>query len=71
MTWMMSDKFLNEDDESDLVFEEDEVREVLASAWKQKRQEISKEKLRRAVWTTVEISGKPCDARSFAQKFRI
>ena len=37
----------NEDDESDMVLEEDEVREVLASAWKQKRQEISKEKLRR------------------------
>ena len=30
-----------------MVLEEDEVREVLASAWKQKRQEISKEKLRR------------------------
>ena len=41
------EKFLNEDDESDMVLEEDEVREVLASAWKQKRQEISKEKLRR------------------------
>ena len=26
------DQFLNEDDESDLVLEEDEVREVLASA---------------------------------------
>ena len=43
MIWMM----LNEDDESDMVLEEDEVREVLASAWKQKRQDISKEKLRR------------------------
>ena len=41
------EKFLNEDDESDMVLEEDEVRELLASAWKQKRQEISKEKLRR------------------------
>ena len=34
------EKFLNEDDESDMFSEEDEVREVLASAWKQKRQEI-------------------------------
>ena len=41
------EKFLNEVDESDMVLEEDEVREVLESAWKQKRQEISKEKLRR------------------------
>ena len=32
-----------------MVLEEDEVREVLASAWKQKRQEISKEKLCRGV----------------------
>ena len=43
------EEFLNEDDESDMVLEEDEVREVLPSAWKQKRQEISKEKLRRGV----------------------
>ena len=41
------EKFLNEDDESDFVLEEDEVREVLAAAWKQKRREISKERLRR------------------------
>ena len=41
------EKFLNDDDECDMVLEEDEVREVLASAWKQKRQEISKDKLRR------------------------
>ena len=34
------EKFLNEDDESDFVLEEDEVREVLAAAWKQKRKEI-------------------------------
>ena len=38
---------MNEDDESDMVLEVDEVREVLASAWKQKRQDFSKEKLRR------------------------
>ena len=36
------ESFLNEDDESDIVLEEGEVRELLASAWKQKRQEISK-----------------------------
>ena len=41
------ENFLIEDDESDMILEEDEVREVLASAWKQKRQEIPKEKLRR------------------------
>ena len=55
------EKFLNEDDESDMVLEEDEVREVLASAWKQKRQEISKEKLRRGFGTTVKTSSKPCN----------
>ena len=47
MIWTMLKTFLNEGDESDMVLEEDEAREVLASAWKQKRQEISKEKLRR------------------------
>ena len=41
------EKLLNEDDESDMVLEADEVREVLASAWKQKRQDISKDELRR------------------------
>ena len=41
------EKFLDEDDVSDFILEEDEVRKVLASAWKQKRQEISKERLRR------------------------
>ena len=34
------EKFTNEDDESDFTLDEDEVREVLATAWKQKRQEI-------------------------------
>ena len=41
------EKFLNEEDDSDFVLEEDEVREVLASAWKQKRPETSRERLRR------------------------
>ena len=36
--------FLNEEDESDLLLEEDEVREVLAVAWKQRQQEISRER---------------------------
>ena len=40
------ENFLNEDDESDLVLKEGEVRELRASAWNQKRK-ISKEKLRR------------------------
>ena len=47
MIWAFFEKFLDEDDESDMVLEEDEAREVLAPAWKQKRQEISEEKLRR------------------------
>ena len=51
------EKFINEDDESDFTLDEDEVREVLATAWKQKRQEISKERLRRGVWKAVEIDG--------------
>ena len=34
------EKFFNEDDESDVTLDDDEVREVLATAWKQKRQEI-------------------------------
>ena len=46
MAWKMW-KIINEDDESDFVLEEDEAREVLATAWKQKRQEISKERIRR------------------------
>ena len=37
----------HEDDKSDFTLDEDEVREVLATVWKQKRQEISKERLRR------------------------
>ena len=41
------EKFINEDDESGFVLKEDETREVLATVWKQKRQEISKEGLRR------------------------
>ena len=41
------EKFINEDDASDVTVDEDEVREVLATAWKQKRQEISKERFRR------------------------
>ena len=48
------EKFLNEDDESDYVLEEDEIREVLALAWKHKRQEIS--------WKTVETDVSSCDA---------
>ena len=47
MAWKMWKKFINEDDESDFVLEEDEVREVPATAWKQKRQDISTERLRR------------------------
>ena len=42
--WTMWKIFLDEDDESDFVLEEGEVREVLAAAWKQKRQQISKKR---------------------------
>ena len=55
------EKFPNEDDESDVVLEEDEVREVLASAWKQKRQEISKEKLRRGFGRPSKSACNPCN----------
>ena len=59
------EKFLNEDDESDLVLEEDEVREVLASASKQERQEISKEKLRRGFGRPSKSAANPA-----TRKFR-
>ena len=58
-------KFLNEDDESDFVLMEDEVREVLASAWKHKRQEISKEKLRRKFGRPSKTTSAPA-----TRKFR-
>ena len=59
------EKILNEDDDSDFLLEEDEVREVLASASTQKRQEISKERLRRGF-------GKPKKSAttSVTRKFR-
>ena len=38
------EKFINEDDESDFTLDEHEARKVLATAWNQKRQEISKER---------------------------
>ena len=57
--------FIHDDDESDVTLDEDEVREVLATAWKQKRQEISKERLRRGF-------GKPSKstATSATRRFR-
>ena len=58
-------KFLNEDDESDFVLMEDEVREVLASAWKHNRQEISKEKLRRGFGRPSKTTSAPA-----TRKFR-
>ena len=59
------EKFINEDDESDFTLNEDEVRKVLAPAWNQKRQEISKERLRRGF-------GKPSKstATSTTRRFR-
>ena len=59
------EKFIKEDDESDGTLDEDEVREVLATAWKQNRQEISKDRLRR-------LYGKPSKsmATSATMRFR-
>ena len=59
------EKFINEDDESDDTLDEKEVREVFATAWKQKRQEISRERRRR--WF-----GKPSKstANSVTRRFR-
>ena len=57
------EKFINEDDESDFVLEEDEVREVLATAWK--RQEISKERLRRGFGKPSKSAATPA-----TRKFR-
>ena len=59
MTWNDVEKFLNEDDVSDMVLVRDEVQEVLASAWKQKRQEISKEKLRRGFGRPSKSAANP------------
>ena len=67
MIWTMLKKFLNEDDESDMVLEEDEVREVLASAWKQKRQEISKEKLRRGFGRPSKSVANPATRKFHAE----
>ena len=41
------ENFINEDDESDFTLDENDVREMLATAWKHNRQEISQERLRR------------------------
>ena len=54
-------KFINDDDESDVLLDEDEVREVLAIACKQKRLEISKRETSSRVWKTVEIDGDLCN----------
>ena len=59
------EKFINEDDEIDFTLDEDEVRKVLATAWNQIRQEISKGRLRRGF-------GKPSKstATSATRRFR-
>ena len=55
------ENFINEDDESDFTLDEDEVREVLATAWKQERQEICQREASSRVWKTVEIEGDLCN----------
>ena len=62
------EKFMNEDEESDFTLDEDEVRVVLATAWKQKRQEISKERLRRGFWKTRECPQKSSQGHKGAGK---
>ena len=61
------EKFINEDDESDVTLDEDDVREVLPSAWKQKRQEISKERLRRGFGKTAKSTATSATRRSRAE----
>ena len=56
------EKFLNEDDESDFVQKEDEVREVLAAAWRQKTTRNLKRETTSRVWKAVEIIGDSRDA---------
>ena len=51
------EKFINEDDESDVTLDEDEVREVLAAAWKQKKTRNVKRETPPRVWETAEIDG--------------
>ena len=64
------EKFLNEDDESDMVLQEDEVLEVLASAWKQKRREVSKEKVRRVFGRPSKSVTNPAEAEDTMQSLR-
>ena len=59
------EQFLNEDDESDFVLEEDEVREVLAAAWKQKTTKHLKRETTSRVWKAVEIIGDSPVTRKF------
>ena len=51
------DGLINEDDESDFTLDEDEVREVLAAAWKQKTTRSFKRETSSRVWKAVEIDG--------------
>ena len=51
------DGLINEDDESDFTLDEDEVREVLAAAWKQKTTRSFKRGTSSRVWKAVEIDG--------------
>ena len=57
------ENFINEDNESDFVLEEDEVREVLATAWQQKTARNLKRQTTSRVWQAVEVSGDSRDAK--------
>ena len=60
--WTMGKKFLDEDDDSDFVLEEDEVREVLAAAWKTKTPRNFKRETTSRVQKTVKMSDDSRDA---------
>ena len=51
------EKFNNEDDQSDFALDEDEVREVLATAWNKNDKKFQERETSSRVWKTVEIDG--------------
>ena len=62
-----SDMMKEQDDESNFVLEEDEVRNVLASTWKQKRHEVMKEGLGRGVGRSVKQTAVPAKKTFLAE----
>ena len=58
MIWTMLN---NEDDESDMVLEEDEVREVVGVCVETETTRNLKRETAPRFWTTVKICSKPCN----------